>query len=138
MKEKENVRYWSLGTSAGVTLLCFVLIVSFIIYELTSGDVGSGVIMLFGWTPIAGLVILEIIVYVYGLYCRKSNPKEAGKMCNSTSVFGILISGYMIVVGMLFLCTNFQRLKFYLIIVILGVLNFVFLIMYKRKLGRII
>ena len=78
--EQNNKKTLLLGLSLLVTIICFGLSVYFSLSAFLGELPAQGLIMIVGWLPCVGLVILEILVYIYGLYCRSNNTKEAKKM----------------------------------------------------------
>lgn len=135
--EQNNKKTLLLGLSLIVTLICFALCVYFSLWAFLGELVAQGLIMIVGWLPCVGLIILEIIVYIYGLYCRNKNKAEAKKMNKSTWVLGILTNAYIWVVSLIFIISDFANLGRYLIVCIPGFLNFLALIigakMMKKK-----
>lgn len=117
-----------LGLSLMITIICFGLCVYFSLWAFLGELPAQGLIMIVGWLPCTGLVILEILVYIYGLYCRKTNNAEAKKMNKSTWIIGILTNGYLWVVSLFFVISDFTNLSRYLVVCIPGFLNFLALI----------
>lgn len=131
MKEKSG--FTILGGSVGAVLLCLGLIIYFIINELLGEVPAPGIVMIFAWCPCLGLILLQILIYIYALYCRKANPAESNKMRNSTAIFGILISIYMIAVSLIFLYTSFVNYMYYLSVMTISIINLALLIWYRHK-----
>lgn len=125
-----------LGLSVVVTLICFGICVYFSLRAFLGELVAQGLIMIVGWLPCTGLVILEIIVYIYGLYCRKTNNTEARKMNKSTWILGILTNAYIVVVSLFFVISDFNNLSHYLIVCIPGFLNFMALILGAKLINK--
>lgn len=138
MKEKEKGLYWTLGLSIGIVLLCLGLIIYFVVRELTGGLPGSGLTIGASMVPCLGLILLQILIYIYALYCKKKDMKESIKMCNSTCIFGILISGYMLTISVIFLYTKFEHFSYFLSVLILTILNMAFLMWYKARVGKLL
>lgn len=138
MKEKEKGLYWTLGVSVGLVLLCLGLTIYFVVREMTGGQPGSGLTIGISMVPCLGLILLQILIYIYALYCKKKDAKESVKMCNSTCIFGILINGYMLVISVIFLYTNFEYFSYFLSVLIITILNMAFLIWYKTRVGKLL
>lgn len=134
--EQNNKKTMLLGISVAITLICFGLCIYFSLWALLGGLPAQGLIMIAGWLPCVGLVILEILVYIYGLYCRKTNKTEAKKMNKSTWVLGILSNGYIGVVSLFFLISDFGNLSRYLIVCIPGFMNFLALIFVAKIINK--
>lgn len=126
--EQNNKKTILLGLSLMITIICFGLCIYFSLWAFLGELVAQGLIMIVGWLPCTGLVILETIVYIYGLYCRKKNKTEAKKMNKSTWIIGILTNAYLWVVSLFFIISDFANLSRYLVVCIPGVLNFLALI----------
>ena len=133
---QDNKKTILLGVSVVITLICFGLCVYFSLWAFLGGLPAQGLIMILGWLPCVGLVILEVIVYIYGLYCRKTNKTEARKMNKSTWVLGILTNAYIWVVSLFFIISDFANLSRYLIVCIPAVLNFLALIFGAKLINK--
>lgn len=126
--EQNNKKTLLLGLSLLVSIICFGLSVYFSVSAFLGELPAQGLIMIVGWLPCVGLVILEILVYIYGLYCRSNNTKEAKKMNKSTWILGILTNAYIGVVSLFFIISDFADLRCYLVVCIPGFLNFLALV----------
>lgn len=138
MKEKEKGLYWTLGLSVVMVLVCLGLVIGFAVHELTGGEPASGLTIGASMIPCLGLILLQILIYIYALYCKKKDMKESIKMCNSTCVFGILINGYLLAISAIFLYTKFSYFTYFLSVLILSVLNMAFLMWYKSRIGKLL
>lgn len=136
MKEKEKGLYWTLGLSVAVVLFCLGLFIAFTIHELTKGQPGSGLTIGISIVPCLGLILLQILIYIYALYCKKTDMKESKKMCKSTCIFGILINGYMVAMSLVFLYTDIKYFSYFFSVLIIAALNMVFMMWYKSKIGK--
>ena len=125
-----------LGFSLLVTIICFGLCIYFSLWAFLGELPAQGLIMIVGWLPCTGLVILEIIVYIYGLYCRKSNNSETRKMNKSSWIIGILTNAYLWVVSLFFIVSDFAHLSRYLVVCIPGFLNFLALIIGAKIINK--
>lgn len=125
-----------LGLSLLVTIICFGLCIYFSLWAFLGELPAQGLIMIVGWLPCTGLVILEIIVYIYGLYCRKSNNSETRKMNKSSWIIGILTNAYLWVVSLFFIVSDFAHLSRYLVVCIPGFLNFLALIIGAKIINK--
>ncbi len=134
--EQNNKKTLLLGLSVLVTIICFSLCVYFSLWAFLGELVAQGLIMILGWLPCIGLVVLEIIVYIYGLYCGKANKTEAKKMNKSTWVLGILTNAYIGVVSLFFIISDFADLSRYLIVCIPGFLNFLALVFGAKLINK--
>ncbi len=134
--EQNNKKTLLLGLSLIVTIICFGLCAYFSLWAFLGELPAQGLIMIVGWLPCSGLVILEIIVYIYGLYCRNKNKAEAKKMNKSTWVLGILTNSYIGVVSLFFVISDFTNLSRYLVVSILGFLNFLVLIFGAKMINK--
>ena len=136
MEKRDNKTSLIIGLSVLVTVICFGLCVYFSLWAFLGELVAQGLIMIVSWVPCVGLAILELVVYIYGLYCRRTNIKEAKKMDKATWVLGIIVNSYMIIISLLFVCTDFANLSRYLAVSIPSVLNFILLILWARKYNK--
>lgn len=134
--EQNNKKTLLLGLSLLVTIIGFGLCVYFSLSAFLGELPAQGLIMIVGWLPCLGLVILEVIVYIYGLYCRKTNKAEAKKMNKSTWVLGILTNAYIWVVSLFFIISDFANLSPYLIVCIPSFLNFLALILGAKLINK--
>ena len=121
-----------------MVLVCLGLIIYFVVRELTEGLPASGLTMGISMVPCLGLILLQILIYIYALYCKKKDMKESVKMCNSTCIFGILINGYMLAISAVFLYTKFEHFSYFLSVLIITVLNMAFLMWYKSRVGKLL
>ena len=136
MKEKEKGLYWTLGLSVAVVLLCLGLFIAFTVHELTNGQPGSGLTIGISIVPCLGLILLQILIYIHALYCKKTDMKESKKMCKSTCIFGILINGYMVAMSLVFLYTDIKYFSYFFSVLIIAALNMAFMMWYKSKIGK--
>mgnify|MGYP003308418974 CR=1 FL=1 len=133
MEEKDKKVYYLLGLSVVFALISFGLSIYFSLSALYGEMVGHGLIMIVAWIPCAGLIILQVLVYIYGLYCMRTNVNEMKKMSKSTWIFGILTGAYMMVISLIFACTNITQLGYYFIVVAINGANLAFLIFWTKK-----
>ena len=136
MEKQENKTHFLLAPSLILSILSFGLCVYFGVRELSGEMVGQGLIMLMSWVPCVGLILLEVLVYFYGLYCMKANRKELKKMSKSTWALGVWTGGYMGVISLIFACTDLTHFGANLIVVALSVLNIVFLTYWVKKIYK--
>lgn len=136
MEDKDKKVYYLLGLSVVFALLSFGLCITFSLNALFGEMIGHGLIMILAWIPCAGLIILQVLVYIYGLYCMRTNVNEMKKMSKSTWIFGILTGAYMVVISLFFACTNITQFGYYFIVVAISGANLAFLIFWTKKFNK--
>jgi len=134
--EQNNKKTMLLGLSMAITIICYGLCIYFSLWALFGELAPLGFIMIVGWLPCLGLVVLTAIVYVYALYCRKKSMKEAKKMEKAAWLMGILTNIYILVVSVIFVGTNFAALSRYLAVSIPSALNLLSLLIGARILNK--
>lgn len=132
MEKQENRAHFLLAPSLVVSVISFALCIYLGVRELSGELVGYGLIMLLAWVPCVGLVLLDVIVYLYGCYCMKAKRKEFKKMSKSTWVFGIWTGVYMAGVNLVFALTDLTHFAMNLVVVGLCVINLGFLVYWVK------
>lgn len=124
MEQKVKKAYLLYGLSVLVTVSCFSFLIYSIIAQMKGDMVLSAVLMLMVWFPCGGMVLLEVMVYIWGLKEMQASTTDMQKQGKYPWIFTMISNAYFIVVGLLFVFANFQNCAYYLFVIIPIIANF--------------
>lgn len=137
MKQKINKAYLLYGISVLVTVICLGMIVYSIITQMKGEMVLSALLMLVVWFPCAGMVLLEVLVYIWGLKEMQKGTNSMQQHGKYPWVFAMISNTYIIGVGLIFVFANFQNCAYYLIMIIPTIINFAVSIWWLKYYNRL-
>lgn len=137
MEQKIKKAYLLYGLSVLATAIFFGWLIYSIIAQMKGEMVLSALLMLMVWLPCAGMVVLEIMVYIWGLKEMQKGTNNMQQHGKYPWVFAMISNVYIIVVGLVFVFANFQNCAYYLIVIIPSAINFAVSILWLKYYNRL-